>query len=482
MKKLFVVLIMGVIVSLTGCSTAVQEAPVEVQTEVPAEVQTEVPAVPVTVLELVKGDEVMYFTMDQLKSLPAVEGLAGIMSSTGKITAPAQHKGVLLTTLLDEVGGMTDEHSVEVVASDGYSITYSPNQIRNGEYITYDVSSGDEMETIGSLQTIIAYEREGKPLSPEMEGELRLVVIGESPLQVVDGHWSVKFVNKIVLKEAVEDWVVNFKGAIEEPMDRATFESGAADGCHLRAWTDADGHVWEGIPLYYLIGRVDDEIKHGDDAFRDDLAKNGYTIDLISADGYTVTLDSYTVMRNDDIIVAYLVDGEPLVEDNFPLRLVGPELSKKQMVGGITSVVINFEGAPAAAEPTTQAAGEAPAIIGPADATLTLKGLVEIEKVFSMEDLLKLEIVNTSVEHPKKGAMDVTGVKFAEILSLVNLKADAKTATFIAGDGWSIDVPLADLQACENCLVGWDEEMLRTYMPGFDSNFWAKDLVSIEFK
>ncbi|NMC16019.1 MAG: hypothetical protein GYA40_05165, partial [Chloroflexi bacterium] len=112
MKKLFVVLIMGVIVSLTGCSTAVQEAPVEVQTEVPAEVQTEVPAVTETVLELVKGDEIIYFTMDQLKSLPAVEGLAGIMSSTGKITAPAQHKGVLLTTLLDEVGGMTDEHSV----------------------------------------------------------------------------------------------------------------------------------------------------------------------------------------------------------------------------------------------------------------------------------------------------------------------------------------------------------------------------------
>jgi DMSO/TMAO reductase YedYZ molybdopterin-dependent catalytic subunit len=322
MKKLCVVLIMGVLIlSLTGCNTAAQEAP--------AEVQTEVPAVPVTVLELVKGDEVMYFTMDQLNSLPAVEGLAGIMSSTGKLL----HLPNIRVSCLPPCS-MSWRHDRRAQRG-GCRLRWVlhhlfSNQIRNGEYITYDVSSGDEMETIGSLQTIIAYEREGKPLSPEMEGELRLVVIGESPLQVVDGHWSVKFVNKIVLKEAVEDWVVNFKGAIEEPMDRATFESGAADGCHLRAWTDADGHVWEGIPLYYLIGRVDDEIKHGDDAFRDDLAKNGYTIDLISADGYTVTLDSYTVMRNDDIIVAYLVDGEPLVEDNFPLRLVGPELSKSK--------------------------------------------------------------------------------------------------------------------------------------------------------
>jgi len=53
---------------------------------------------------------------------------------------------------------------------------------------------------------------------------------------------------------------------------------------------------------------------------------------------------------------------------------------------------------------------------------------------------------------------------------------------FLASDGFSVDVPLADLKACEHCLLGWDEEMLRTYMPGFESTYWAKDLVTIEFK
>ena len=110
-KNVVFVLLMGVMISLTGCSPAVQEAPVDVQTEAPEILET--------VLELVKGEEVVYFTMDQLKSLPAVEGLAGIMSSTGKITAPALHKGVLVSTLLAELGGMTDTHSVEVVAEDG---------------------------------------------------------------------------------------------------------------------------------------------------------------------------------------------------------------------------------------------------------------------------------------------------------------------------------------------------------------------------
>lgn len=481
-KHLVFILLLGVIITMTGCTAAVEEAPVE------APVVPEEPEVLETVLELVHGDEVIYFTLDQLKALPSVEGLAGIMSSTGKITAPVQHKGVLVSTILEQVGGMTDEHSVEIVAEDGYSITYSPSQILNGEYITYDVSSGDEMDTIGTLQTIIAYEREGEPLNPDADGRLRLVAISESPLQVVDGHWSVKFVNKIILKEAVEDWVVSFVGGIDEPMDRATFESGAAEGCHNYSWTDDEGHKWEGIPLFYLVGRVDDEVKHGDDSFRDDLAKAGaYNVIITSADGYQVTLDSLRVMRNDNIIVAYLIDGEPLEGEDFPLRLVGSELTKKEMVGGIASVVLEFltteePAAEPTEEPAEEAIGEEPAIVGPADATLTLTGLVDAEKTLTMDELLQLSVLNTSVEHPKKGAMDVTGIRMADILALVTIKAEATTVSFVASDGWSVDVPLADLQACQDCLVGWDEEMLRTYMPGFDSNFWAKELVAFDFK
>ena len=475
-KFLILFLLLGVVVSLTGCATPVAEVPVETETE---------PAILETVLELVKDDQSLYFTMDQLKALPSVEGLGGIMSSTGKITAPATYKGVLVSTILESVGGFTEDRSVEIIAEDGYSITFSPNQVLNGDYITYDVANGDEIDTIGSLQTIIAYEREGEPLNDESEGQLRLVIIGDSPLQVVDGHWSVKFVNKINLKSAVEDWVVDFIGAIDEPMDRATFESGAAEGCHMATWTDAEGKEWTGIPLFYLIGRVDDEIKHGDDSYLDDLAKSGaYTVDITSADGYTVTLDSLRTMRNDNIIVAYLVDGNPLTGEDFPLRLVGSELSKKEMVGGIVSVVMNFievneETEEVAVEEPTS---EAPAIVGPADATLLIKGLVESEKTLTMADLTAMNVLNINIEHPKKGAIDVTGVRLIDILALLTIKPEAKTVSLIATDGFSANIPLADLMACENCLAGWDEEFLRTYMPGFESNNWVKDLAIIEIK
>ncbi len=494
MKNLFkgivLVLSMGVIISLSGCVAPVVQAPVEAPTVIATAVPLE--EIPQTVLELIREDTSTYFTLDQLKAMPTVEGLGGIMSSTGKITAPVPYKGILLSDLLNTVGGMTEEHSVEIVAEDGYSITYSPSQIDNGEYITYDVSSGDEMEKIGSLQTILAFERDGEPLNPDMDGTLRLVIIGESPLQVVDGHWSIKYVNKVILKEAIEDWVVDFVGAIDEPMDRATFESGAADDCHKRVWVDGDGKEWEGIPLYYLLGRVDDEVKHGDDAYRDDLAKAGYTIDIVSADGYTVTLDSYTVMRDDDIIVAYLVDGEPLSGEDFPLRLVGPDLTKKQMVGGIVKVQINFEGAeapvqeataeateePAAEEPVS----EEPAIVGPEDASFVIKGLKDGEKTLSMQDLLAMSVVNLNITHPKGDQIDVTGVLMKEILGAIEIPDGATTVSLIASDGYSSEVPIAEVMACETCLVGWDEKILRTYMPGFESSSWVKDLAIIEIK
>lgn len=45
------------------------------------------------------------FTLDDLKALPASEGLAGMMSSTGKITPLTSFSGVLLTDVLEAAGG-----------------------------------------------------------------------------------------------------------------------------------------------------------------------------------------------------------------------------------------------------------------------------------------------------------------------------------------------------------------------------------------
>ena len=68
------------------------------------------------------------------------------------------------------------------------------------------------------------------------------------------------------------------------------------------------------------------------------LAEAGYEINVIAGDGYSVTLDSATIARNDDVIVAYLLDDQPLPEKHWPLRLVGPGLPKDNWVGNITTI------------------------------------------------------------------------------------------------------------------------------------------------
>jgi DMSO/TMAO reductase YedYZ molybdopterin-dependent catalytic subunit len=134
-----------------------------------------------------------------------------------------------------------------------------------------------------------------------------------------------------------------FEGAITENMDQSTFESGAAIGCHGVKWIDDQNRVWEGIPLWYLVGRVDDPTEtHKGDAFSDFLADAGYIVQLIAADGYTFELTSAEVKRNDALIIAYKRDGNPLPENQWPLRLVGGTLQKSQMIGQITTIKLVF--------------------------------------------------------------------------------------------------------------------------------------------
>ncbi len=469
MKKFLTVLLLGVYLLLSACSTGTQA--------------------PKTVLELVNGDQVVSLTMDQLKALPAVEGWSGVRSSDGVITAPTRYKGVPLRTLLNQNGGIGQGRSLEVFNEDGYAITLDPGDIFDGNYITYDVTTGDEIETHGTLLTIVAYEREGQALSFESEGPLRLVMISETPLQVVDEYMSVKGITQLKLKyfdiiRERDGWTVDLIGAVSEPMSLATFDSGAAPYCHMASWTDDKGHFWSGIPLYYLIGRVDDDKKHGENGFRDDLAQAGYTIDVISANGYKVTLDSRTVMRNDNIIVANHMDGEDLSGEDFPLHLVGSYLSKKQMVGGISKIVINFPtGIRAKTSTETQAPmGEIPAVRGPDKATVTLIGLIDDEKTLTVDDLIAFGVVNTTLEHPMEGDMKVTGVPFNKVLASVSIKPMARTIAFIQKDGFTLYVSLADLQACDRCLLGWNEEMFNAYLPGFELTFWAEGLNTIIFE
>jgi DMSO/TMAO reductase YedYZ molybdopterin-dependent catalytic subunit len=314
---------------LIGCSAA---AP----TPTPEPEPTPTAQTPDATLTVQSGNQSITLTWDDIQAMPAYEGLGGLINSVGNVMPPSRYKGVPLEDLCGLVGGITEANSVRIVASDGYAMAFSYDQVATGNFDTYDPVTGENAPFDGKLWAVIAYEREGELLPEKEDGQFRLTILG-SPKMVTDGHWWVKWVETIEVKEALDQWTLHLEGALSEDIDRGTFETGAAPNCHGISWSDED-RTWTGIPLWLLVGRVDDENEHEEGAFNDDLAEAGYEINVIASDGYSVTFDSAAVARNDDIIVAYLMNDAPLQEKNWPLRLVGPNLESSQSVGKIITI------------------------------------------------------------------------------------------------------------------------------------------------
>jgi DMSO/TMAO reductase YedYZ molybdopterin-dependent catalytic subunit len=139
-------------------------------------------------------------------------------------------------------------------------------------------------------------------------------------------------------------WSITLKGASTETVDQDYFEDGIACG-HVATYTDENDATWSGMPLWYLVGLVDDDQKHGAGAFNDELAAKGYSIKVTSGDGYSINFESASVAKNDEIIVANTLNGTELPatigEKNkpcWPLQLIGPDVSAGQKIGSIATI------------------------------------------------------------------------------------------------------------------------------------------------
>ncbi len=278
------------------------------------------------------GDETMAYTLDEIRAMPSYTAGAGFKKSTGTVVGPFNYTGVNITYLADLVGGIAPSESMKITASDGYSMIYTYAQVM-GEIATYE-------GTTGPLTMVLAYEEDGDPISGDYGGPLRVAFVGpDSP--ITDGHFWVKYVSQIEILGGVEEWNLTLMGATVDITDRSAFESCAAASCHGVSWTDDKSREWRGIPLWRLVGVVDDA--HNETAkhyFNDTVAGNGYNVTVIAGDGCSKKFNSTIVARNNDIILANELNGTVLPEKYFPLRLTGPALEKSEMVRGVVEIRI----------------------------------------------------------------------------------------------------------------------------------------------
>lgn len=269
-------------------------------------------------------------------------------------------KGTRIRDLCELVGGMGAGTEVVLVAKDGYETRLPYSSIYPDPWV--QARQGD---------AILAWWADGKYV-PEYADGMRLFF---TPKDGIYGQWdmhetlpekywhyyysdgvqypscaglSAKWITEIRVYSVPEsDWKLKLDGrdigGMEYEVSKTYFEQALAcqfGANHRAAYTDSKGRVWEGMPLWLLVGFVDDADQHSDKAFNDALAKAGYKVIITAADGYSVMIDSRDIIRNNNYIVANTLNGTTIPESSsdWPLRLVGPAVKGSTSISKIVSI------------------------------------------------------------------------------------------------------------------------------------------------
>lgn len=124
----------------------------------------------------------------------------------------------------------------------------------------------------------------------------------------------------------------------------------------------------------------------------------------------------------------------------------------------------------------------APTTIPAGPPALSVTGKVGRPLAWTLDELKALGMENLTLEHPKKGPTEYAGVRLSKVLDRIDLAADAATLVFVASDGFSAEVAVADARACTDCLVTIDGTTLSLAMPGMSSKAWVKAVIGLEVK
>ena len=249
-------------------------------------------------LTVVRGEDASAYTLDEVEALESLTGRGTFTTSTN-VEYTASYVGVPMTTLIGSVNG---DATIRVTAADGYSMNYTAEMFQ-------DTSEGT---------WILAYKEDGEymPFDP---GYFRIVQVGDNTPHF-PSSLSARMVVLIEVLGVYENYSLFLSGAVERSFSRSELEEGIGCPCHVATVSVTSKGVtseFAGLPLWRLLGFADDDVhpapelgvyyNNGD--FNDDLASTGYEITLVASDGYTQTVTSDLVARDDRFIVAFKKDG-----------------------------------------------------------------------------------------------------------------------------------------------------------------------------
>ncbi len=270
-------------------------------------------------------------------------------------------KGTRIRDLCELVGGMGAGTEIVLVAKDGYetrlpysSIYTDPAvQARQGDAILAWWADGQYVPDYADGMRVL-FTPDGDNVYGQWDMHETLpenywhYYYGDGVMYPSCAGLAAKWITEIEIYSVPEgDWTLELDGrdigGIEYDVSKTYFEQALAcqfGANHKATYTDAQERVWEGMPLWFLVGFVDDDDQHSDNAFNDQLAENGYQVVITAADNTSVTINSADIIRSSDYIIANSLNGEtiPETDSNWPLRLVGPAVTGGNSIKQIVKI------------------------------------------------------------------------------------------------------------------------------------------------
>ena len=116
-------------------------------------------------------------------------------------------------------------------------------------------------------------------------------------------------------------------------------------------------------------------------------------------------------------------------------------------------------------------------------AALKVTGLVQNEMAWSEAEVKTMDAISVESTNKDGETATYTGVAISQLLELAGLEAEAATLVFVADDGFTSEVALANVQACTDCIVSFrNQGGFSTVMPGFPGNLQVKGVVEVQVK
>ena len=138
-----------------------------------------------------------HFTLSDLKKMPSHTGHGYLVSTTGIKYGPLTGTGVPLSEIGRIMGGFNESSRLYLYGSDEYLWVLDQSQILGKGYITFDENLSEIQDQ--NITPVLMYEQNGKSLTDDDGGPLRLALLTDREGVITEGSGWVKWVSRIEL-------------------------------------------------------------------------------------------------------------------------------------------------------------------------------------------------------------------------------------------------------------------------------------------